>query len=669
MKDFGDVRLKNMIEHRPAIKKRAVVTSGLPYGNKSLHCGHITLFIHSDFFARFLRDRIGFENVIYQSGTDCYGSPAMEGYRKAVEKEGFKGTIVDYVTKYHNIQKDILDSYHISTNIYGASAFGEEKPFHDEFSAEIFKKLIESGSMEYKSTLQFFDKKMNCFLNGRQVVGKCPIDGCLSEHAYADECDLGHQYMPKELINPVSVLSGETPEFKEVGNWYFNVENYIDELKEWLDYLDKNTSTRKYMIKEVREFLKKPEIYIKQEYLEKFKEIEFLLPTFEYADETKNSFTVIFNKLSDREFACEMLTDAGIRYRTGKTLTPFRITGNLEWGVKCPDTDKSKDLTFYVWPESLWAQISLTKAYLNRTGKANTWKDWWCSKDCNVYQFIGEDNIYFYGPVQMALWLATQGKNPTMDIKDGDLMVDNIVANKHTLFLNNKASSSADIKPPMADELLNYYTEEQLRMHYLTMNVSNNSANFMPKAFNPNADPNEIDPVIREYNLLTNVFNRVLRNLCYTWQRDFDGFMPYGTPDTEFLIEGNLTMLKVEKFMMEQKFHMVCYELDTYIRNMNKYFAKNSSMFEKDKDLEKQVIVNTLHMVRVAITLLHPVAPTSIEKLVKFMGIDEKIFSWKEEEKLIYDFIENPKNHKPTFLNPKEDFFVKHPSQYEETNE
>ena len=666
MKHYEDNRLKNMIEHRVTFPKRAVVTSGFPYGNKSLHCGHITLFIHSDFFARFMRDRIGAENVIYQSSTDCYGSPAIEGHRKSVANGTFDGSLLDYVGKYHKIQKDILDSYHISTNIFGASAFGEEKPFHEEVSKWIFEKLLESGSMEYKSTLQFYDKKMNCFLNGRQVVGKCPIDGCTSEHAYADECDLGHQYMPKELINPISVLSGETPEFREVGNWYFNTEDYIDELNEWLDYLDKNTSTRKYMIKEVREFLKKPEIYIKQEYLENFKEIEYLLPTFEYKDETKNSFTVVFNKLADREFACEMLTDNGIRYRTGKTLTPFRITGNIEWGVPVPDTEKSKDLTFYVWPESLWAQISITQAYLNREGKADTWKDWWCSDEAKVYQFIGEDNIYFYGPVQMALWLATQGKKPTLDIPNGELKIDNIVANKHTLFLNSKAGSSSDIKPPMADELLNHYTEEQLRMHFLTMNVSNNSASFNPKPFDPSANPEEIDPVVREYNLLTNVYNRVLRNLCYSWQRLYDGVMPYGTPDKEFIIEGNLAMLKVEKAMLDHKFHMVCYELDTYIRNMNKYWAKATTGISEDKEAMRQVIVNTLHMARVAMLLLHPIAPTSVEKLADFMGISHDVFKWENEEKLIYDFILNPENHKPTFLNPREDFFVKHPSQYVE---
>ena len=44
----------------------------MPYGNKNLHFGHIGgVFVPADFFARFLRDRIGAENVIFVSGTDC----------------------------------------------------------------------------------------------------------------------------------------------------------------------------------------------------------------------------------------------------------------------------------------------------------------------------------------------------------------------------------------------------------------------------------------------------------------------------------------------------------------------------------------------------------------------------------------------------------------------
>ena len=72
---------------RPVFPKRAVVTGGMPYGNKSLHFGHVGgMFVHADIFARFLRDRIGEENVIFVSGTDCYGSPIKEAYRNLAKK-------------------------------------------------------------------------------------------------------------------------------------------------------------------------------------------------------------------------------------------------------------------------------------------------------------------------------------------------------------------------------------------------------------------------------------------------------------------------------------------------------------------------------------------------------------------------------------------------------
>ena len=32
-----------------------------------------------------------------------------------------------------------------------------------------------------------------------------------------------------------------------------------------------------------------------------------------------------------------------------------------------------------------------------------SWRDFWCSEDSEVYQFIGQDNLYFYGVAQPAL--------------------------------------------------------------------------------------------------------------------------------------------------------------------------------------------------------------------------------------------------------------------------
>ncbi len=85
---------------RPEFPKRAVVTAGMPYGNKELHFGHVGgLFVHADTYTRFLRDRIGNENVIFVSGTDCYGSPIAASYRNLVEEGKIEGSIKDYVRK------------------------------------------------------------------------------------------------------------------------------------------------------------------------------------------------------------------------------------------------------------------------------------------------------------------------------------------------------------------------------------------------------------------------------------------------------------------------------------------------------------------------------------------------------------------------------------------
>ena len=110
-------------DNRPEFPKRAVITGGMPYGNKQLHFGHVGgVFVFADAYARFLRDRIGKNNVIFVSGTDCYGSPIAESYRNLVAHGEFEGSIADFVRKNHEHQKKTLADYDISLNLFGASA-------------------------------------------------------------------------------------------------------------------------------------------------------------------------------------------------------------------------------------------------------------------------------------------------------------------------------------------------------------------------------------------------------------------------------------------------------------------------------------------------------------------------------------------------------------------
>jgi len=651
---------------RPNFPKRAIVTGGMPYGNKSLHFGHIGgMFVHADVYARFLRDRIGKENVIFVSGTDCYGSPIAEGYRKKVEQESYKGTIEDYVTENHNNQLKTLNDYEISLDIFGGSALEDSKDVHQAETNEFIETLYKNGWLEKLVTKQFYDTKCGCFLNGRQVVGKCPIENCQSEKGYADECDLGHQYMPEELIDPKSTLSGETPEMRDVTNWYFKLTEFNDLLEKYVGDIENKQNVRKIVSKTMKESLGQPVIYIQEKFLSQYKAIEGELPPHTNSDleNIKGSFTVSFNKLTDREKACPILTKSDIHYRTGKTLVPLRLTGNIEWGVKAPSLEGEKDLTVWVWPESLWAPISFTKTYLKRMGKADdAWKDYWCDPEAEVFQFIGQDNIYFYGVAQMPLWMAQQGKdNLSIHPKKGDLQLSTLVANYHILFLDKKASSSGAVKPPMAADLLNYYTAEQLRAHFLSLALGNKSVSFMPAPLNPDAKENEPDPVLAQGNLFTNVLNRLVRGCFYTCQKYFDGVLPYGEVSEDIKMQAERAILNYENHMYRFELHQIINDLDSYIRNASKYWSKNSN----NEENIKQTLIDAFYMVRVATVLSHPVVPSGAEKTCEYLNVDkDKFFSWDNIFEGIYKLIDDPENHKLVELKEHEDFYTKHPSQF-----
>ena len=652
---------------RPEFPKRAVITGGMPYGNKTLHFGHIGgMYVHADVFARFLRDRIGRENVVFVSGTDCYGSPIAEGYRKKVEAEGYQGTIEDYVMENHNAQEKTLKDYEISLDLFGASGLLDTKDVHQEYTYEFLNTLYQNGWLDKMVTKQFYDPKYHCFLNGRQVVGKCPIEHCQSEKGYADECDLGHQYMPEELIDPKSTLSGETPEMRDVGNWYFRLTEFNDLLKEYVEDIRKKPNVRKVVAETMEESLGAPVIYIQEKFLEQYKAIENELPEHENSDleNIRNSFVVTFKKLEDREKACPILSNHEIRYRTGKTLVPLRLTGNIEWGVKAPKFEEGdEDLTVWVWPESLWAPISFTKTYFKRRGESeDRWKDFWCDKEAGIYQFIGQDNIYFYGVAQIPLWMAQQGsKDLTIHPEDGQLQLSTLVANHHILFLDKKASSSGSVKPPMAADLLNYYTAEQLRAHFVSLALGNKSVSFMPQPLNPEANLNEPDPVLAQGNLYTNVFNRMARGCFYSAQKYFDGKLPYGTVSENVKQEAERAILNYENHMYRFELHQIINDLDSYIRNASKFWARNS----KDEANMKQTLVDAFYMLKVAAVLSHPVVPSGCEKICDYLNVDpEKFFSWDNIFADIYDLVEDKENHSLKELKEKEDFYVKHPSQF-----
>ena len=82
------------------------------------------------------------------------------------------------------------------------------------------------------------------------------------------------------------------------------MQNYTELLKDWINNLETKTPTRPFVTKEIKEFLKKPEIYIKKDYMESFRSVSSKLPSFtEVEDKSKASFVIIFeNFVRDEGF-------------------------------------------------------------------------------------------------------------------------------------------------------------------------------------------------------------------------------------------------------------------------------------------------------------------------------------------------------------------------------
>jgi methionyl-tRNA synthetase len=656
-------------ENRPVFPKRAVVTGGMPYGNKLLHFGHIGgVFVFADVYARFLRDRIGTENVVFVSGTDCYGSPIEESFRK-LKEEGYSGSILDFVTSNNAKHKETLARYLISPDIFDGSAIGEAGENHQRYTKEFIETLYKNGHLEKITTKQFFDESAGIFLNGRQVIGKCPVAGCGSSKAYADECDLGHSYLPKDLINPKSTVSGETPVMKDVTNWYYKLPRDLDILRDYVDSVKGEKTTRAVVSKTIAEFLEPPVIFVMNDYREKFDTIAKNLIGYEIIeDPKKSSFTIKFKNLAHREAAEDILAAEGIRFRAGKTLVPFRLTGNAAWGLEAPVLEDEPSSTVWVWPESLWAPISFSQTVLKRRGlPENSWRDWWCSEDARVYQFIGQDNIYFYCVAEPAMFIGTNAADMHLP-KDNELQIPTFVANHHILFLDKKASSSGEIKPPMADELLDFYTPEQLRMHFLSLGLGMRSVSFQPKPFNPIAKPEDSDPVLKEGFLLNNVYNRIVRTCLYEVQKEGKNSLPVGDVSEEITALAEEAILEYEQYMYRFEFHQVTYVLDSFIRKISKYMSRMKTETDKSGDGEKRRIwlTDVFYGIKTAQTLLHPIAPEGTELVREYLNLPESIYSWDRVFDKLTDIFPGETEHEVKNIPPRFDFFKKHESQLAE---
>jgi len=130
-----------------------------------------------------------------------------------------------------------------------------------------------------------------------------------------------------------------------------------------------------------------------------------LLPEHTMEEGTNKSVRMVFDSLRKREEACALLTAHAIRFRSGKTLVPFRLTGNIEWGLPAPAIEDEAPSTFWCGPSRSGRRFPSQRPAWKAGGKAAGMERLVGEPDCTVYQFIGVDNLFFYGLAEMAMFM------------------------------------------------------------------------------------------------------------------------------------------------------------------------------------------------------------------------------------------------------------------------
>jgi len=220
--------------------KKIFLASAWPYGNNSLHLGHIACLIGADILKKFFS--LKGNKTLWVSGTDCYGTPI------AIEAQLKKKKPKEIVAKFHKEFKETFKKLDFSFDFYSQTLSKK----HHQIVKKIFLDLLKKGLIYQKTQKQFFCPKCQRFLADRFIEGICPF---CKKLARGDQCDYCGQVLdPKNLINPYCRICGSSPILKETTHFFFKLSQFRKPLISWIK---KQKLWRKNALEFSLNFLKK----------------------------------------------------------------------------------------------------------------------------------------------------------------------------------------------------------------------------------------------------------------------------------------------------------------------------------------------------------------------------------------------------------------------------
>lgn len=596
--------VKEVLERLPR-PKSAVITGGMPYANGPLHLGHLAgAMVPPDIMARYMRMLIGKQNVLFVSGNDDHGSTSEVASIKA----GMP--IREFIDSIHDKQVATTNRYGISYDIFSGTSQPDCYPTHKEVCQDFMVKLYKNGLLEKKTTKQWFDPKINRFLQDRNVTGKCPNPACTNEQAYSDNCEVcGMEYDPSQLINPKSSLSDATPELRDTTHLWLDMIKEQDNLVEWLK--GKQNKWRKGVINLVMDTVQ-PAVEFPNVHEPKYKEIKASLPKHKSRYAPGKMVVAQFENKADLETASKIFNDNGIEFKLMDGWAHRSITRDVTWGIPVPaEIDpEMKDKTLYVWPDSLIAPISFTRVALKKQGREAEWTRFWKDPEAKIYQFLGQDNVYFYVLMQGAMWFG---------VKDNYTMTD--VYSVFHLMVNGEKMSKSRGNFYSGDQLTEEmgYDPDQIRYFLSTLGLADKQSNFDFETF-------------KERNkFLAGPMNAAIEKPISACNSKFDGVVPEGKLFEKIEKE---TMKIVQLYVknMEKSDHITLLgQIENYARLINSLFVQYKPHDDRaELEGRKDGLYSCFYVLKNLMIMLYPFAPQTMERVRESLKLPETVWSVDE---------------------------------------
>lgn len=592
--------------------KKAVITAGMPYANGPLHLGHLAgAHVPADVYARYMRMLIGADNVLYVCGTDDHGSTSELAAHQAGKP------IREFLDTLQAKQHETLNRYSVSLDTYSGTSRPDCFPIHKETAQDFLRKLHANGMLERRTTRQWFDPKLERFLQDRFVFGKCPNPKCTNEKAYSEECDVcGLHYEPTELLNPKSALSDGVPILKDTLHLWLDMWKVSETLRTWIQGKAKTWRTPVYneVIGPVM-----PSLIFDNTHEEKYKELKETLPKHKSKYAAGKKVHVQFENKDDLKQGQDLFQKNGIPTTLADAWAHRPITRDVTWGIPMPEEfgPEFNGKTLYVWPDSLIAPISFSKVALKQKGKdAAKYAEFWKDPETRVFQFLGQDNVFFYVLMQGALWLGSQ-KDPNQLPKNDDYQLTDIFGCFHLMVGGEKMSKSRG-NFYTADQLISEkgYSPDQVRYFLSLLSLPEKASNF------------DFATLDERNRFLAGPMNASFEKPISAVHSKFGGKVPEGVLNEKVEQETAKLVARYFKSMERAEYSTLLFAIENYARQINSLFTQFKPHDDRaPEEGRRNALYSCFYVLKNIMIMLYPFVPETMDKLRVSLNLDPSVFS------------------------------------------